>query len=158
GVDPSDLLRVEVNGGYFDRGNNELQDVRGEHVYLYGASVQATLHKGMPVSSSVDYRLYRNNGEQISHLFNPEKYPGGLSWLVSSEFTVMGQTLKDPENTGSTKTQLGRAGDVNVRVKLDRVRLRADVSYRDLAFILHSTPSLPTYEDFPKIYETAPNL
>ena len=158
GFDPSDLLRVEVNGGVFDRGYNELQDVQGEKVWLYGGSAQVSIHKGMPLRSSVDYRLYKFNGEQVSQLFSPEKYPGGLSWLAMAEFTVMGQTLKDADKTGATRTQIGKAGDLNVRVKLDRTRLRLDLSFRDLAFILHSQPSLPPYSDFPSAYKIQPNL
>jgi hypothetical protein len=155
GFDPTPMLRFEVNGGYFDRGYNELQDVQGEKVQLFGGSVQASIHQGMPLRSSVDYRLYKFNGESVTGLFAPEKYPAGLSWLAQSELTVLGQTLKNPELTGSTVTQFGMAGDLNVRVKLDRVRLRLDLSYRDLAFILHSQPSLPPYEDFPSAYATS---
>jgi hypothetical protein len=70
----------------------------------------------------------------------------------------MGETRRDPANTGSPVNQLGYAGDLNVRVKYDRIRLRADLSYRDLAFILHSQPSLPPYSDFPKEYETKANF
>jgi hypothetical protein len=155
GIDPTEALRFEVNGGYFDRGYNELQDVQGEKVRLFGASAQASIHHGMPLRSSVDYRLYKFNGESVSGLFAPEKYPGGLAWLAQTEFTVLGQTLKDPQATGSTVKQFGMAGDLNVRVKIDRIRLRLDVSYRDLAFILHSQPSLPPYEDFPAAYSTS---
>jgi hypothetical protein len=158
GIDPAPNVRVEVNGGYFDRGYNELQDVQTEKVQLFGASAQVSIHDGMPVRSSVDYRLYKYNGERVSPLFNPEKYPGGLSWLATAEFTMLGQTLKDPGKIGDTVIQKGFAGDVNVRVKLDRIRLRADLSFRDLAFILHSQPSLPPYSDFPSEYETKPNL
>lgn len=158
GIDPSDMLRIEVNGGYFDRGNNELVDVNDQPVQLFGASGQIALHKGMPVQSSVDYKLYKNNNERISGLFNPVKYNGGLAWLAMAEFTAIGQTLKDPEKTGSTTIQKGYAGDMNVRVVMDRVRLRFDASYRTLSFILHSQPSLPTYEDFPDDYKVAPNL
>ena len=151
-------MRVELNGGYFDRGYNELQDVIDQKVQLFGASAQLSINKGMPLRSSVDYRLYRYNGEQISALFSPEKYPGGLAWIAQLEATAMGQTLKDPENTGSTVNQYGYAGDLNVRIKYNRIRLRVDFSYRDLAFILHSQPSLPPYADFPDNYELAPNL
>ena len=77
--------------------------------------------------------LYKNNNERVSGLFNPVKYPGGVSWLAQAEFTAMGQTLKDPENTGSTTIQKGYAGDVNVRVMIDRMRFRFDASYRTLA-------------------------
>jgi hypothetical protein len=155
GYDPTDMIRLEINGGYFDRGYNELQDVNDQKVQLYGVSGQVSIHHGMPLRSSLDYRLYKNDNEKISGLFAPDTYPGGLSWLAQSEFTVLAQTLKDPNMIGSTAIQMGHAGDLNVRVKLDRIRLRLDVSYRDLAFILHSQPSLPTYEDFPNDYKTA---
>lgn len=158
GIDPTEMIRLELSGGIFDRGYNELQDVQGEKVLLYGASGQVSIHKGMPLRSSVDYKLYKFNGEQVSQLFSPEKYPGGLAWMAQAEFTVLGQTLKDSDKTGATKTQIGKAGDLNVRVKLDRIRLRADFSYRDLAFILHSQPSLPPYADFPSAYTVKPNL
>src|SRR5437762_4869757 len=45
GIDPTDMVRIEVNGGYFDRGYNELIDVNAQKVRLYGASVQASLHQ-----------------------------------------------------------------------------------------------------------------
>jgi hypothetical protein len=158
GIDPTDMVRVELNGGYFDRGYNELVDVNDQKVQLFGASAQLALHKGMPVQSSVDYKLYKNNNERVSGLFNPVKYPGGVSWLAMIEGTAIGQTLKDPDKTGTTRIQKGYAGDVNVRVMIDRWRLRLDASYRTLAFILHSQPSLPTYSDFPADYSTKPNL
>jgi hypothetical protein len=157
GLDVTSMLRLEANGGYFDRGYNEQPDVRGKKVRLFGGSAQVSLHRGTPLRSSIDYRLYKFNGESVSGLFAPERYPGGLSWLAQGELTVLGQTLKDPEATGSTVNQVGRAADLNVRVKLDRIRLRLDLSYRDLAFILHSQPSLPLYQDFPASYTTSPD-
>jgi hypothetical protein len=158
GVDVTDMLRIEVNGGYFDRGGNELQDVIREKVRLYGASMQVALHKDEPVTSSIDYKLYRNDPERAYHLFAVEEYPGGVSWLVAAEGTATGQTLKDPEVSGGTKTQIGLAGDINGRIKINRTRLRLDLQYRDLAFILHSTPSLPTYSDFPEEYVRTGNF
>jgi hypothetical protein len=158
GIDLTEMVRVEVNGGIFDRGSNELQDVLGETVQMFGGSVQVALHDGMPIGSSVDYKLYRNDPERVVNLFRTERYPGGLSWLVAAEGTILGQTLKDPESPGSTTVQYGAAGDVNVRVKYNFTRVRFDVQLRDLAFILHTTPSLPAYSDFPQEYELSPNL
>lgn len=152
GFDPTPLLRVEVNGGTFDRGYNDLSDVRDQKVRLYGASVQASLHRGAPIQSSIDYRLYKFGGESVSGLFAPERYPGGVAWIAQSEFTVLAQSLKDPDVPGATVTQYGTAGDLNVRVKIDRVRLRLDLSYRDLAFVLHTQPSLPPYQAIPAGY------
>ncbi len=158
GIDVTDMVRVEANGGYFDRGSNELQDVLSEQVQLFGGSVQVALHKGMPVGSSIDYKLYRNDPERVGRLFRRTEYPGGLSWLVMSEATILGQTLKDPEETGSTTIQYGKAADINVRVKYNRTRFRFDGQIRDLAFILHSTPSLPTFSDFPDAYDHTANF
>jgi hypothetical protein len=158
GVDVTPKVRVEVNGGYFDRGNNELEDVNTETVQLFGGSAQVAVHDGMPVQSSIDYKLYKNDGERIGQLFKKQTYPGGLSWLAMSEVTLLAQTLKDPEKSGSTTKQLGLAGDLNVRMVFNRFRVRFDGQYRDLAYILHSVPSLPTYSDFPKAYSKDPNL
>lgn len=159
GVDLADnLVRLELNGGYFNRGPNELQDVQTQDVQLFGASAQVAIHKGMPVTSSLDYKLYKNDAERIGRVFQPVVYPGGTSWLVMSEATLLGQTLKDPEKTGSTKIQYGKAGDINVRVVMDRVRFRLDLSYRDLAFVMHSVPSIPSYSDFPKEYQVSPDF
>ena len=96
--------------------------------------------------SSVDYKLYKNNGERVSGLFDPVKYPGGA--VVAREGGVHGprpDARRIPTRPARPRSRSGTAGDLNVRVMIDRVRLRLDASYRDLAFILHSLPSLPTY-------------
>ncbi len=158
GVDVSDMVRVELNGGYFARGNNELQDVTREKVQLFGASAQVSLHKGMPVQSSIDYKLYKFDADRAIQFFQRVKYPGGLSWLLMTEATLLGQTLKDPEKTGSTTIQYATAGDVNARVMLNRIRLRFDAQYRSLEYVLHSVPSLPTYSAFPKEYTSGGDI
>ncbi|MEZ4367707.1 MAG: hypothetical protein R2939_15735 [Kofleriaceae bacterium] len=158
GYDLTDMVRVEANGGVFNRGGNELEDVNSENVVLYGGSAQVAVHKGMPVSSSVDYKLYKYDPERIGRVYEKPTYKDELSWLAMAEATLLGQTLKDPEATGTTKVQWGLAGDINLRVAKGRLRVRADAQYRDLAFVLHSVPSLPTYSDFPKEYDIKPNF
>ncbi len=158
GIDFNDNVRFEVNGGIFDRGANELQDVITERVILSGASAQLVVRDGMPIGSSIDFTLYRNDPLRVQRLFRQTEYPGGLSWLVSAEATALAQTLKDPQVTGGTTNQIATAGDINARVKINRTRLRLDLQYRDLAYILHTTPSLPTFSDFPSQYEQTPNF
>ncbi len=158
GIDITPMIHFDVNGGLFDRGKNEAEDVLGKPVVLYGGSLQLVVHDGIPVGSSIDYALYRNDPDSIARLFKKESYPSGVSWLVSPELTMIAQTLKDPNAPGATRTQLGFAGDLNVRVKIDTLRLELDVMARDLAYILHSVPSLPTYWDFPDSYQTTPEL
>jgi hypothetical protein len=158
GFDVNDMIRIEANGGYFDKGSNEKPDVQDEAVQMFGGSLQVAAHKGMPVTSSIDYRLYKNDPERIGRVFQKAKYPGGLSWLVMTEAEILGQVLKDPEKSGSTKIQWGYAGDVNARVMLDRYRFRFDASFRSLSYLLHTVPSLPAYEDFASDYEVTPNF
>ena len=158
GYDVTDMIRIEANGGWFDKGSNELSDVDEEHVQMVGASAQVAVHKGMPVQSSIDYKLYKNDPERIGRVFQKTKYPGGLSWLAMGEAEIIGQTLKDPDRTGTTTRQWGAAGDFNLRVMLDRMRFRFDASYRDLAYILHTVPSLPAYQDFSPQYDVRGNF
>jgi hypothetical protein len=152
------MLRVEVNGGYFDRGTNPQEDVLGEQVQLIGASVQVALQQGIPVGSSIDYRLYRNAPESTFRLFQPEEYSGGFAWMVAVEATVLNQTLKDPEVTGGTTNQRGMAADLNFRGKYNHTRFRIDLQMRDLAYILHSAPSLSPYSDFADVYDVTSNF
>lgn len=158
GADVTEMVRVEANGGYFNRGSNELPGVDDQDVEMIGASAQVSMHKGMPLQSSNDYKLYRYTPENLMQVFKKPVYTDGLSWLAMAEFTAISQTLKDPTTTDSTVRQLGLAGDLNVRANWGRTRFRADVSMRDLAFLLHTVPSLPAYQDFAPDYETAPNL
>jgi hypothetical protein len=157
GIDLTRNLRLEANGGYFDRGNNEQVDVNRKPVRLYGASLQIAFHDGIPVQSSIDYKLYKNDGERIGQLFKRQSYPGGLSWLAMSEGTVLGQSLKDPERDGARTTQYGAAADLNIRMLVHRYRIRWDAQFRDLAYILHSEPGAPAYSDFPEASTAASN-
>src|SRR5262249_47937207 len=135
GLDLSPMLRLEANGGVFDRGVSRAQDVLGQPLTLYGASAQIALHRGMPVTSSTDYALYRNDPTGVATFFHPEVYPGGLGWLAMAEATVVAQTLEDPDRPQSTVNQIATAGDVNVRVKWNHTRFRVDAAYRSLAFV-----------------------
>lgn len=158
GADLTDMFRVEVNGGYFDRGTNQQQDVLGEHVFLYGVSAQVAIQQGIPVGSSVDYKLYRNDLEGVrTYVRQKPEYPGGTAWMVAAEATYLGQTLKDPSSPGSTTVQNALAGDVNFRMKHNYTRIRFDAQMRDVAYVLHSQPSLPSYVDFSDEYDITPN-
>jgi hypothetical protein len=158
GVDVTQFLRIEANGGVFDRGANQKQDVLGKPVTMYGASGQIAIHHGMPVTSSTDYALYKNDPTSVAPLFHPEEYPGGLAWLVMSEGTVVAQTLQDADNPQSTKNQIAQAADLNVRVKYNHTRMRMDAAFRSLEFVLLNVPSFVPYQDFPNAAQVEPDL
>ena len=140
GYDVTDMLRLEVNGGVFDRGNNQLRDVVGETVWLYGASTQVSVHKGAPIGSSIDYQLYRNDPERIQELFRRPVYEGGLTWQLAAEGTI---PRSDPEGPGDGRwhhdaARLGRR--LNGRLKYNRTRFRLDLQARNAAFICTRRP------------------
>ncbi len=157
GYDVSDMLRLETNGGYFYRGANPKQAVLGQPLHFNGVSALLTMHDGITPKTSSDYALYQNDPTSLQQLFVPEKYPGGLSWLSSLEGTYLRQTLEDPDAPQSTVAQSALAGDLKVRVKYDYWRLRGDVMYRDLAFVLNNVPSFVPFMTFGKSAQVTPD-
>jgi hypothetical protein len=141
-------LRIEANGGLFDRGANPKQEVLGERIVLGGVTMQATYHVGMPVGTSVDFKLYQNDPTSLQRFFKKEPYPGGVQWLASSEATFLTQSLQDPDLPQSTVQQPAVAIDLNLRLKWDFLRVSADLLYRDLAYVLHNVPSFVPFQAF----------
>lgn len=145
GVDVTDRLRLEANGGFFDRGSNPKQEVLGAPVQTYGATGQVVYHDGVPVGRSADFSLYVNDPTSVARLFQPEEYPGGLTWLASVEATANQTTLMDPDRTATTMRQLGTAADLNFRLKWNFLRVHADLMMRDLPFLLLNVPGFVPY-------------
>lgn len=153
-------LRIEANGGYFDRGTNPLffgttQGPMGMTftsfpVNTYGGTLQISVFKGVSPTQSADFKLYRNDPMvTATRYFTRPTYLPGFNWLASTEFTALGSTLQDVEHPSSTKTQLAYAGDVNLRAQWRRFRFRADFETRSLSYILINQPSLVPFQDFP---------
>ena len=92
-----------------------------------GVSAQAVYHVGVPVGTSIDFRLYRNDPEVYQRFFAPEQYPGGLSYTVSLEGSYLVQTLSDPDVFGRTVPQEARAVALYDDVALLQSWLREDI-------------------------------
>ena len=143
-------LRVEANGGYFYRGTVPRILTQALPVQTAGGSVQVSLFRGLTPSLSADTALYRNDlGTAMRYLAKPVYAPGWM-WLIMAEFTAVATTLENPDLADSTRWQLGMAGDINVRVQHEHLRLRLDASFRSLEFILLNQPSLVPFQDFPR--------
>lgn len=156
GLDITENLRWEANGGIFQRGTNPF--IEGDEVTAGGASTQVTWHVGMPVGTSIDFRLYRNDPEVYQRFFSPEEYPGGLSYSISAEATWVTQNLLDPDALASTVRQHATAGDLQARFKIDKTRLHMTASYRSLTYILFNVPSLTPFQDLPEAAEVKPEF
>ncbi len=161
-------LRLEANGGYFDRGTNQLffgtsvgptQGVQVHEVVTYGGSVQLSAFSGISPSQSIDFALYRNDPMvSAARYFQPYAYKPGFNWLASTEWTFIGSTLQNPDKPNSTDTQFAFAGDVNLRAQVGHLRIRADFELRSLEFILLNQPGLVPYQDFSKGSTVKPEL
>lgn len=147
------LLRVEVNGGYFNRGTIPRILTAPLPVQTAGASFQVALFHRLPPTLSADTALYRNDlGSAERYLLKPVYLPG-WSWLLMAEFTAQATTLENPDQADSTRWQMGLAGDINLRVQRNKLRLRLDATYRSLEFLLLNQPSLVPFQDFPRDIE-----
>ena len=151
GVDVLPELRVEANGGYFQKGivpSLANQGIRAP-VNSAGISAQAVYHVGVPVGTSVDLQLYRNDPDVAQRFFAPESYPGGLSYSISLEGSYLSQTLEDPDVFARTVPQRAQAAALQARMKMNNLRAHVLGLYRTLSYIQFSVPGLPPYKDFP---------
>jgi len=159
GVDPLDMLRFDVSGGYFQQGKFDLEDVRGKPVFTYGGSARMVVHNNMPVPKSVDFLLYRNDPSKPMILFAPEKYdPGTVAWSVSAEGALLQQHLKDFDVAGATKDESAIAGAVQGVVKAGYLRFSATGIFRNLNFVNRNVPGFIPFETLPQSAKTDPEL
>src|SRR5262249_22182192 len=124
----------------------------------FGGSAQIAIHKGLPIGTSIDFQLYRNDPDVFVKFFAPEIYDDQFSFVLKSEFTVLGQTLQNAAIPNTTRVQQATTGDVNFAAKYRRWRFTVDAVYRSLAFILYNVPSNPSYTDFPPGTQNAPEF
>jgi hypothetical protein len=149
GVDLTPTLRWDVSGGYFQKGVNPNTSVLGAPVRSDGVSSQLVFHHGAPVGSSIDFALYKNDPDMPSRFFTPETYPGGFAITASLEGSFLQQTLADPDVFGQTKVQGAYASALQLRAKLDYLRLSLLAMLRSLAFLQYNVPGFPPFQDFP---------
>lgn len=162
-------MRLEANGGFFDRGTNPLffgtsvgpmgMTFTDYPVQSFGATLQLSVYGGLSPVQSADYSLYRNDSAiSARRYFARPSYGPGFNWLAAAEFTYTGTTLQDVDHPDSTKIQHGYAGDLNLRAQYRHMRLKLDFETRSLSFILINQPSLVPYQDFPNDANTQPEL
>ncbi len=142
-------LRLEANGGFFDRGTIPRVLTQRLPVQTYGVSVQLSAWDRLSPSLSADTALYRNDPNSAARYLTKPFYTPGVSWLLMSEFTAEATTLENPDQAESSRAQWGLAGDVNFRLQYGNFRYRLDAMYRSLQYLLVNQPSLVPFQDFP---------
>ncbi len=158
GYDITPKLRIEANGAYFSQGGNPSSDVLDAPVWVAGASGRIVWHEGVPVGTSIDFALYRNDPLIYERFFGPEAYPGGLSYSVSLEGTYARQALANPDLTGTTSTYPARSGAFWFKAKKNRNRYFILGEERDLSFIELDQPGFIPYHVYPADAVVTPEL
>jgi hypothetical protein len=142
-------VRLEANGGYFMRGIVPAlaqQGIRAP-VNALGGSLQLSFFSDT-ILPSLDLRLYKNDPDITQRFFRPEVYNGGLTYQLTLESSLLGQTLVNPDKFAATKLQPATALALQARFKYDFWRFYALGLYRTLSFIQFDVPGLPPYYDF----------
>ncbi|RME26555.1 MAG: hypothetical protein D6806_06030, partial [Deltaproteobacteria bacterium] len=119
-------FRAELGAGYFTRGTLPHPGVLGRGAYASGFSYQVGYHRGIPIGTSIDFALYKNDPEMEINFFKPEEYGPGVSFVVKHEGSFLWHTLSDPDNYGSTTNQFAMAFDLNLALKVGFWRFHLD--------------------------------
>ena len=154
-------LRIEANGGYFDRGTNPLffgttvgpmgLTFTDFPVATYGGTLQVSAFKRHLADAVGRLPLYQNDPMvSASRYFTRPAYLPGFNWLASARVhRRSARRCRTSTRPNSTKTQLAYAGDVNLRAQFGHVRLRGDFETRSLELHPHqpavagAVPGLP---------------
>jgi len=134
GVEALRGLKLEANGGYFQKGTNTRQSVLGKPIYAGGGSVHVGYDKGLPIGRRINMGLYQIDPFMLDVLA-PENYDAGTAFNVRGEFTYVIQTLEDPSRPASTKNEAAKAAMITAAFRTGATRFLFDVVYRDLTFI-----------------------
>lgn len=130
-------IRAEVQGAYFDKGNNPNGPVRGEKVTSGGGSARLSFVKDLPIDESADIRLY--SADPLLAWNNEDRF-GGLRFNVAAEGTYLGQVLEDPDKNGGTKVETGYAGVVHGTLVSGDLRLNLHALARSTGFLFFNAP------------------
>lgn len=151
GVDLWDRFAVDFGAGYFQQGTFPFEGLVGAKVYSYGFAGRLTYHMGMPIQTSIDYMLYRNDPNVNVVEWWHEKYePGKFSVSVSVEGSYLLQRLSHPLKFGTTKMQPAWASALQAKFKFGYLRWQLVALTRNLEFILQNVPSLTPFVAMPE--------
>lgn len=139
GVEPLRGLRLDVSGGYFEKGTSTRASVLGKAITSGGVSAQVSYHVGSEVGHRLDLRLYQLDPEEYP-LDDPSRYEGRFGFDAAFEFSRLVQTLEDPDHYASTKNEWSNAFYFSSGVRYRKLRVHVDGVYRDLTYIVHNVP------------------
>lgn len=154
-----ELIRIDVGGGYFQQGRLDLPSYPRAPVYSIGGALRLAIHHNLPISTSIDFSLYKNDPSAPFQAFRPVSYTAGqLGYLVSVEANVLGQHLADVDRTNQTTLEPAVAAALQTRIQYGYFRLELTGLYRDMSYILKNVPSFVPFLSMPTTADIAPEF
>ena len=163
GLGLTDWFLWEVNGGYFQRGafppqGANFPGIGGKTAQAFGGSTRFTFRQGMPVGSSIDFRLFKYSPDATLLLTQPQLYDDKFAWSIGLEYTLVGQTLLDWEQPNKTKIQPAMAAAMLSRFRYKKFRVSPNIVFRDLSYVVFNIPGLAPYKAFPEEADIRPEF
>jgi hypothetical protein len=154
---------LEMNGGYFQRGAFPPQGVQfpgigGKTAQAFGGSTRATFHKGMPVGTSIDFRLFKYAPDATFLLTAPVFYDDSWALQVAAEFTALGQTLIKWEQADETVIQPAFAAASVNQFRWKKLRVNLNAIFRDLNYVLFNIPGIAPFRASPEEAKARPEF
>ena len=151
GVDLFNWARLDAGFGYFQQGTFErTAPMIGQPVYSFGLSTRLTVRQGLPIQTSLDFKLYRNHPDAMDVPKKETYERRKFSWSVSAEYSHVWQQLESVETYAETTLQPAWAGAVQVQFKYDYMRIQVVGLIRNLEYILMNVPSLTPFVAIPE--------
>ncbi len=148
----------DANGGFFDRGHFDIQQHLESSIFALGGSAQVGVVFGDAIGQSVDFRLYRNDPNARDAASEQIDYTEGVHFKAATEFTAIGQTAIDFDEPTSTVNSYATAGDLNLKLRVNKFRVHGDVVYRSVNFLVFNTPGLTPYYSVSEALVTQPQF
>lgn len=151
-------VRLEANGGFFNKGTNPRQNALGEPIYAGGASARLSFRRGLPIGRRIDAGLFQIDRLREELLRKEQYRVGKLSVAVEGEFSWLIQNLEDPDHVDSTKNESSYMGHLGLKLKYGYWRLHVDAIYRDLTAILFDVPGFVPFQGLSEDVEVSPEI
>jgi hypothetical protein len=149
--EPVKGLRLQVGGGYFEKGTNTRANVLGKKIDAWGIGGALSYRLKGEVGKRLDLRQYYQDPEQFPLNVEPANYDTNrIGFQIAFEGNALGQVLEDPDYYGSTKREWSKAFYLSTGLRVRQWRLFFDALYRDLTYIVYNVPGFVPYQALPE--------
>ena len=143
-------LKFHLSGGYFGKGTSTRSDVLGARIHAGGVSTMVSYHAGGEVGKRLDLRMYYEDPDNYALAPKASAYGQDFGFDVALEYSRLIQTLEDPDRFGSTINEHSNALAFSAGMRVKKLRVHFDASYRDLSYIVWNVPGFVANQALPE--------